>query len=281
MISTLFKRKPKAAVAPLVPKVPEGTVVWAVGDIHGCLELLEKLVEAIVHDAMASTAQRKVVIFLGDYIDRGPDSRGVLRYLINLPTDSGVEWRFLKGNHEEAMLKFLDDPSFGPNWCEYGGDAALASYGLKPPEMKHRAEAWARVSADLDHKVSAREREFLEGLEFSVSVGDYFFAHAGARPGIALNRQSNRDLLWIRGSFLDDIGTFDKVVVHGHTPSKHVHIDHRRIGVDSKAYASGVLSAIELSGATKRTLQAVAEAGEVFVRRNEALSLTSPVAPVS
>lgn len=257
MISTLFKRKPKAPVAPVTPRVPDGEVVWAVGDIHGCLDLLKPLVEAILADAASIDAKRKVVIFLGDYIDRGPDSRGVLRYLMNLPKDAGVEWRFLKGNHEEAMLKFLDDPSFGPNWCEYGGDAALASYGLKPPEMKHRAEAWARVAADLDHRVTAEEREFLETLEYSLSIGDYFFAHAGARPGIALDRQSERDLMWIRGSFLDDGTTFEKIVVHGHTPKTEIHVDNRRIGIDTKAYASGMLTAARLEGSARRFLHTV------------------------
>lgn len=249
MISTLFKRKAKASVAPAVPCVPEGVVVWAVGDIHGRLDLLKPLVETIMADAAAVKASRKVVIFLGDYIDRGPDSRGVLQYLIDLPVDAGIEWRFLKGNHEEAMLKFLGDSSFGANWCEYGGDAALASYGLKPPEMKHRAEGWARVAADLDHKVTVKELQFLRTLEYSMSIGDYFFAHAGARPGVALDRQSERDLMWIRGSFLDDVTSFDKVVVHGHTPTKAVHVDHRRIGVDTKAYESGVLTAVKLKEA--------------------------------
>ncbi|GAA0611232.1 metallophosphoesterase family protein [Brevundimonas kwangchunensis] len=256
MISTLFKRKPKAPVSPVVPQLPDGIVVWAVGDIHGCLDLLKGLVDQIMVDAAATTAERKVVIFLGDYIDRGPDSRGVLEYLLKLPRDIGIEWRFLKGNHEEAMLKFLDDPSFGPNWCEYGGDAALASYGLKPPEIRHRVEAWARVSADLDHKVTTAERDFLNSLEYSVSIGDYFFAHAGARPGVALDRQSERDLMWIRGRFLDDETPFEKVVVHGHTPTTSVYSDHRRIGVDTKAYASGELSAISLSGCRRTVLTA-------------------------
>lgn len=260
MISSLFKRKPKALVAPATPRIPDGEIVWAVGDIHGRLDLLESLVEAILADAASLDASRKVVIFLGDYIDRGPDSRGVLRYLIDLPKDVGIEWRFLKGNHEEAMLKFLDDPPFGVNWCEYGGDAALASYGLKPPEMKHRVEAWARVSADLNHKVTTEEREFLETLEYSISIGDYFFAHAGARPGIALDRQSDRDLMWIRGTFLDDETPFEKVVVHGHTPTREVHMDHRRIGLDTKAYASGVLTAVRLEG-TRRELLAASAAG--------------------
>lgn len=271
MISTLFKRKPKV-VAPTSPKVPDGVVVWAVGDVHGRLDLLKPLVEAIIADVAVSPADRKVVIFLGDYIDRGPDSRGVIRYLANLPQDTGVEWRFLKGNHEDAMLTFLDNPSFGVNWCEYGGDAALASYGLKPPEMKHRVEAWTRVAADLEHKVSRQEREFLDALEYSISIGDYFFVHAGARPGVPLERQSERDLMWIRNSFLDSVELFEKVIVHGHTPTREVHLDQRRIGVDTKAYDSGVLTAVGLKGRLQVALQAVNSADDGIRVRTSALT---------
>jgi len=275
MISTLFRRKPKVS-APAIPRAPDGTVAWAVGDVHGRLDLLKPLVEAIMMDAEAVAADRKVVIFLGDYVDRGPDSRGVIRYLADLPQDRGIEWRFLKGNHEEAMLDFLDDPSAGEKWCEYGGDAALRSYALQPPNLKHKVEAWARVSADLRHKVTARERAFLEELELSLSVGDYFFAHAGARPGEPLARQTDRDLMWIRNSFLDSDVPFERVVVHGHTPTRQVHIDHRRIGVDTKAYESGVLSAVRLEGHARAVVQAIADAGAV---RIEAIGMktTAPI----
>ena len=246
--------------APVAPRIPEGVVLWAVGDVHGRLDLLKPLVEAILADAAGSSANRKVVIFLGDYVDRGSDSRGVIRYLVDLPQDVGIEWRFLKGNHEEAMLNFLKDPSAGARWCEYGGDAALRSYGLRPPNLKHKVEAWARVSADLDHKLSLPERKFLEGLELSMVLGDYFFAHAGARPGAPLDRQSAHDLMWVRNSFLDSPVAFEKVVVHGHTPTRNVHIDHRRIGVDTKAYASGVLSAVRLEGTGRAVMRAIGSA---------------------
>jgi serine/threonine protein phosphatase 1 len=255
MISTLFKRKAKAA-APVTPRVPDGVVVWAIGDVHGRLDLLKSLVGSILADAAATRATRKVVIFLGDYIDRGLDSAGVIRYLIDLPKDAGIEWRFLRGNHEEAMLSFLNDPATGPTWCEYGGDATLASYGLRLPQLKHRSEAWAHLAADLEHKVTRAGRVFLENLELSVSVGDYFFAHAGARPGIPLDQQSARDLLWIRNSFLQSDVGFEKVVVHGHTPAPDVHVDRRRIGLDTKAYESGVLSCLGLEGSGWRLLQA-------------------------
>ncbi|HYG28019.1 MAG TPA: metallophosphoesterase family protein [Caulobacteraceae bacterium] len=257
MISTLFKKRRPSIAAAERPETPQGTVIWAIGDIHGRLDLLQPMVEAIMADAAASAADRKVVIFLGDYVDRGPDSRGVIRYLADLPADRGIEWRFLKGNHEEAMLDFLDDPSAGARWCEYGGDAALRSYGLKPPELKHKVEAWARVANDLEHKVARRERDFLENLKLSLSIGDYFFSHAGARPGVPLERQTERDLMWIRNSFLDSDVGFEKVVVHGHTPTREVHVDQRRIGVDTKAYDSGVLSAVRLEGMTQVVMRAV------------------------
>lgn len=268
MIATLFKRRSRVA-APVNPSVPDGVIVWAVGDVHGRLDLLKPLVDAIISDAQASSMDRKVVVFLGDYVDRGPESRGVLQYLAGLQRDGSIEWRFLKGNHEEAMLDFLDDPSAGARWCEYGGDATLASYGLRLPDMRHMVEAWARIATDLDHKLTASERDFLEGLELSVTVGDYFFAHAGARPGESLERQTSRDLMWIRNSFLESDVEFEKVVVHGHTPTRDVYADHRRIGVDTKAYESGVLSALRLQG----RVRAVMSAGE-----SGAVSLTTPIA---
>jgi serine/threonine protein phosphatase 1 len=256
MLSKLFRSRTQVA-APTAPAVPDGTVVWAVGDIHGRLDLLQPLVEAMVADLHASTAARKVVVFLGDYIDRGPDSRGVLRLLSGLPSIQGIEWRFLKGNHEQAMLGFLDDPSAGAKWCEYGGDNALRSYGLRVPDLAHRTEAWARVAADLRHKLTAREAAFLEDLELSLTVGDYFFSHAGARPGVALDRQSAEDLMWIRQPFLNSQAGFEQVVVHGHTPTTRVHADHRRIGLDTKAYDSGILSAARLEVHARILVQAV------------------------
>jgi len=259
MFSRLLKRKPPV-VAPVTPVVPEGTVVWSIGDIHGRLDLLVPLVDAIRADLQSSTATRKLVIFLGDYIDRGPQSRDVVRYLADLDPSEGVEWRFLKGNHEETMLKFLDDPSVGVQWCEYGGDATLRSYGLRAPDMKHRAEAWAHLSDDLNHKLTPKERVFLERQELSITVGDYFFAHAGARPGESLDRQSPDDLLWIRRSFLDSPVHFERVVIHGHTPTAEVHVDSRRVGIDTRAYESGILTALRLSGRDRLIIQAIASA---------------------
>ena len=256
MLHKLLKRRAPVR-APQHPLVPAGTVVWAVGDVHGRHDLLQPLVEVIRADLAARDASRKVVVFLGDYVDRGPGSREVIQSLASLPAGDGVEWRFLKGNHEETMIRFLDDPSVGAQWCEYGGDATLQSYGLRPPEMKHRTESWRPVSSDLKHKLGADERAFLSGLELCVEVGDYFFTHAGARPGLPLDRQSAEDMLWIRSQFLRSDVEFEKIIVHGHTPVAEVHVDHRRIGIDTRAYESGVLTALRLQGSERGILQAV------------------------
>lgn len=286
MILSLLKRKPKVA-APIAPRVPERTVVWAVGDIHGRLDLLRPLAKAIVDDLDASGAERRVVIFLGDFVDRGEESRGVLEHLVELSRRSGVEWRFLKGNHEATMLDFMEDPSVGGQWCEYGGGATLRSYGLQPPDLKHRAESWARLSADLRHKVSDAEMDFLRDLELSVTVGDYFFAHAGARPGLPLDRQSDHDLMWIRRTFLDSDEPFDRVVVHGHTPTAEVHADARRLGIDTKAYGSGILTGLRLEGDRREILQAVcgrssgASSPEGVTLRRLNLKATAPLQTVA
>lgn len=225
------------------------------------MDLLAPLLDAIVDDAAKTVAARRIVVFLGDYIDRGPDSRAVVQHLASLPKDGGIEWRFLKGNHEEAMLGFLHNGSGGPQWCEYGGEATLRSYGLRAPDMRHKPEAWAHVAADLSHRLTNQEREFLENLELGLTFGDYFFAHAGARPGVRLDQQTPEDLMWIRRTFLDSDVDFECVVVHGHTPTTEVHADRRRVGIDTKAYSSGRLTALRLDGAERLVIEAAIQPG--------------------
>jgi serine/threonine protein phosphatase 1 len=270
MLRRLFNRTPRvaAAVSPPAPAgLPAGTVVWAIGDIHGRLDLLDRLLAAIADSGDRRDGLTPTLVFLGDYIDRGSQSCGVIDRLVDLADDPAFETVFLKGNHEDKMLEFLDDPTVGAAWCEYGGAQALESFGLKVPVLKHRPEGWVSLSIDLDHRLSARQRAFLDSLEYSVTIGGYFFAHAGARPGVALEDQSDHDLMWVRGSFLNSAVPFDKVVVHGHTPADDPHIDHRRIGIDTRAYESGVLTAVRLEGLDHRLLQAVQQAdGEIVVR---------------
>ncbi|HEV2080945.1 MAG TPA: metallophosphoesterase [Brevundimonas sp.] len=270
MFGGLFRKSPPAATPATdvrVPRAgPDGAVVWAIGDVHGCLDLLDGLLQAIIGDADVDDRPR-TLIFLGDYVDRGPDSRGVVDRLIQIADMPDVDARFIRGNHEDKMHEFLDDPSVGATWCEYGGDAALASYGLQPPAMRHRREGWVALSADLSHKLGPRGRRFLEQLEPSVTLGGYFFCHAGALPGVPLDQQAERDLMWIRGRFLNDDQAFDRVVVHGHTPTDVPHVDHRRIGVDTGAYATGVLTALRIDGRHERFVQAVRGTdGQVTIR---------------
>jgi serine/threonine protein phosphatase 1 len=156
---------------------------------------------------------------------------------------SPFETYFLKGNHEAAMLQFLDDPTIGPRWAEFGGVETLVSYGVKPPRTRTSAEEWARASEELNRALPGDHRSFLNSLDVSVRIGDYVFVHAGVRPGVPLEQQTEQDMLWIREEFLNDRRGLGAVIVHGHTPTAAPHRDHRRIGVDTGAYLSGRLTA--------------------------------------
>lgn len=261
MLSRLLPNRP----ARLASRTPTGCVIWAVGDIHGRSDLADRLIQAIRADLHGSEATRKVVVFLGDMIDRGLDSRGVLNQLSNLAADPGLEVRFVRGNHEDRMEAFLHDPEVGPGWCEYGGRATLASYGVPPPLPSADLSAWAAAAHALGEALPESHRELLASQENSVSIGDYFFAHAGAKPGVALPAQSPYDLMWIRQTFLEHAAPFEQVVVHGHTPAEAVHSDARRIGLDTGAYATNVLSAVRLEGEMRLVMQATGRAGRVGI----------------
>ncbi|KRA64672.1 serine/threonine protein phosphatase [Caulobacter sp. Root656] len=249
--------------------MPPGTLVWTVGDIHGRLDLLRPLLSAVLEDFARSAQTRKVLIFLGDYVDRGPDSQGVIELLCRLADGGPVETIFLRGNHEDRMAAFLEDPGIGPTWCDYGGREALRSYGVTAPADRADKDAWAAASADFNAAVSDRHRAFLRDLKFSASVGDYFFVHAGARPGVPLDQQSRHDMMWIRQTFLDDSRAFEKIVVHGHTPTDDIQSDHRRIGLDTGAYATGVLTAVRLEGEERAALQTAMTGSGVELWRSE------------
>jgi len=255
MFSSLFKRP-----QPKPPATPEGVVVYAIGDIHGRADLLEPLVKAIWADR--KPGREIVVVFLGDYIDRGPSSPEVLDMLLQLEETPGVTWHFLRGNHEQAMIDFLDDPvEAGPSWGAFGGRETLESYSVEAPYGSD-ARLW-RVARDaLEARIPDAHVAFLRRLPTRVELGDYFFVHAGARPGVALERQHDLDLMRIRDQFLNHDRSFEKVIVHGHSITTDVHADHRRIGVDTGAYASGVLTAIKLDGEERSLLQTEPDMGE-------------------
>jgi len=224
----------------------DGRLIYAIGDIHGRLDLLEALLRKVAKDAGAARVrQRPVLVFLGDYVDRGPSSKGVIDCIMRLSAVKSLEVRSLKGNHEQAMLDFLDDPEFGPTWVQYGGGPTLTSYGVTAPQGR-QPEAWIAARDALAQAVPAHHLRFLTQLELSAQYGDYFFVHAGLRPGVPIEAQTEQDMLWIRDEFLDERRPFDKVVVHGHSPEAEPVMNAVRIGLDTGAYATGVLTAARL-----------------------------------
>ena len=230
--------------------VPAGQRAYIVGDIHGCAARLDHLLRAIVTDATAGP-DKKLLVYVGDYVDRGPDSRAVIEKLLSPPP--GFEVRYLRGNHDQAVLDFLDDPLTYRTWKNYGAQETLLSYGVRPP-LFDDAKAITEARDEFAGQLPEAHRRFLEELELSTEIGGYFIAHAGVRPGIPLQAQSAQDLLWIREEFLLSGSDFGKVVVHGHTPTENVVRRKNRIGIDTGAYATGRLTALVLEGETVRQL---------------------------
>ncbi|WP_255554804.1 metallophosphoesterase [Sphingomicrobium clamense] len=227
-----------------VSSIGEGRRVYAIGDIHGHLEELEELLAWIESD-LESHEGRSDLVFLGDYIDRGPDSRGVLKRLAKekLPGDAH---HFLMGNHEAVLLDLVDGhASDGFSWLSYGGREMLESYGVKKSKILSSAGTIAKLIVETLPK---SHLEFLRNLQTMVTIDDYAFAHAGIRPGKSLKKQKARDLMWIRDPFLSSKKDHGKVVVHGHTIEAEPADRANRIGLDTGCYAGGSLSAVRLEG---------------------------------
>jgi serine/threonine protein phosphatase 1 len=257
LLSRLFSRKKAAS-----DRSTDGRLVYAVGDVHGRLDLLDPLIQTIAKDAAASQpTERPMLVFLGDYVDRGPDSAAVIDRLIALQAKDAFETRALKGNHEEALLEFLAQPNFGPTWLDHGGGPTLACYGVAPPAVRTDPAGWAATRDAFAEALPERHLQFCQSLELMVTVGDYAFVHAGVRPGVALDRQAEKDLLWIRREFLEARSGFGKVIVHGHTPTQEPQLTENRIGLDTGAYATGVLTAARLLDDSCRILQATTSRG--------------------
>jgi serine/threonine protein phosphatase 1 len=223
-----------------------GWRAYVIGDVHGRLDLLDQLLADIAADHEARTPAKGLLVFLGDLIDRGPESAGVIQRLreLNWP---GFKLVGLAGNHEEVLLKILDgDPKDVAGWLRFGGAETLASYGTdpRPIEAMNPGAAQGRIAA----AIPKRDREFLDQLGDSLRFGDYLFVHAGIRPGVAPDQQSLRDLRWIREPFLSDTRDHGVVVVHGHTISESVEEVGSRIGIDTGAYTTGRLTALAIEG---------------------------------
>ena len=230
---------------------PDGMIVYAIGDVHGRLDLLAEMHARIAADIMRLKPADWRIVHLGDYVDRGPQSGGVLEFLIR---QSAADRRVLAlaGNHDIGFLDFLAMPDPGGLFALYGGVQTARSYGVE----LHLGDPLAFRSGfrALDAAVPRSHRDFLGTLERSASFGDFFFCHAGIRPGVALDRQDPLDLIWIRGDFHRHRELFPKVVVHGHTPVAEPEILPNRVNVDTGAFASGRLTALVIDGAEKRLM---------------------------
>ena len=243
----------------------DGELVYAVGDIHGCYDLLVSLLAAIAEDASATADGRTpILIFTGDYVDRGQASAKVVQALLWLKNHhTEFEPHFLKGNHEAMLLAYLDAPLRSRGWVRVGGAETLQSYGVIAPDPYHDDDPaddgsdHLRARDALLERMPAAHLRFLQQLELSLQIGDYAFVHAGVRPRVALKKQSEDDLLWIRDEFLENKRKFEKTIVHGHSwvSDEPVILDHR-IGIDTGAYDTGTLSAIRLEDRALQILQA-------------------------
>ena len=234
--------------------VPAGQRVYAVGDVHGCHDQLERLLALIEADDSARGAAETQVVMLGDLVDRGPRSAEVVERFVSRPP-AFARFRFLMGNHEEAMLEALAehaDPRAG-GWLRFGGRETLASYRV--PDSVLELGGWLLADALRQH-IPPAHLEFLAGFEDSVEIGGYLFVHAGVRPKVALDRQDKADLRWIRSAFLDDESDHGRMIVHGHSVFPEPVFRANRIGIDTGAYRTGRLTALGLEGTERWTLAA-------------------------
>jgi serine/threonine protein phosphatase 1 len=241
----MFERTP-----PPPSRFPDKRVGYAVGDIHGRADLLADLLGKL--EACAEADRREggepIVIFLGDYVDRGPSSKEAVDLLLQ-GRPHGYERRYLKGNHEQMMLDFIADPLANRAWTLQGGAETLMSYGVHPPSpVNAKPDEWVAAAVMLKANIPPEHHAFLDALERYVVLGDYAFVHAGVDASRPIEQQSDDDLYWAREAFIASKRRFSHRVVHGHTPVDRPFSDERRIAVDTGAYASGVLTAARFEG---------------------------------
>jgi len=242
-LKRMISFKSSALQAQRRPRLPAGVRIYAIGDIHGRADLLADVLKRIDADMIKNPVSAAIEIFLGDYIDRGPESRQVLDQLVVRKRSHKTV--FLKGNHETFLTNFITDPTILRDWQRLGGLETLMSYGITTV-IKPNAFGQAQLATELDQALPESHRLFLADLKSSFTYGDYFFVHAGVRPGIPLAKQHEEDLLWIRDDFLLCEDDFTKFIVHGHTPVNQPDIRPNRINIDTGAYATGRLTCLIL-----------------------------------
>jgi len=226
-------------------RIPDGLRVYAVGDVHGRHDLLVKLFAQIEADAAHAPEQKRELIFLGDYLDRGLYVREAIDWFIAFPaSEAGKRFRLtcLKGNHEDLLLKFLNDPEQGRMWLENGAYETLLSFGLRLSSLRPKEETLKQFSQALHLKLQNKYLNFFNNLPLGRTIGDYFFCHAGIDPDRPIPRQKPESLLWIRDKFLQSDRHYEKVIVHGHSISTLPDVRPNRMGIDTGAYGTGRLT---------------------------------------
>jgi serine/threonine protein phosphatase 1 len=227
------------------PSLPAGLRIYAFGDIHGRLDLLDQLLARVNADIALRPAVRPICIFLGDYIDRGPSSRETIDRLIEHAEMN--ESMFLKGNHELIAIKCLSDRSLFDQWRRLGGLETLMSYGVRLGTLANGRQI-AELQSAFHSALPQAHFRFFRDLQNSFACGDFFFAHAGAKPNVELSQQKESDLLWIREEFLSSSYDFGKIIVHGHTPTHEIEVGPNRINIDTGAFATGRLTCLFIEG---------------------------------
>lgn len=229
-----------------LPSLPDGERVYAIGDVHGRADLLERLLAAIDSDDAARPAIRTQIVFLGDLVDRGAESKRVIDLVLALEA-RGRRVRVLRGNHDDVFRQAVrGDPRATRNLHRMGGKPTLMSYGIS--EAEYDGLDYPELTERLCGGVPDEHLALLDRLENLIRIGDYVFVHAGVRPGVSLDDQEVEDLCWIRGDFLRHRGDFGGFVIHGHSITDDVDVRPNRIGVDTGAFATNKLTAVGLEG---------------------------------
>jgi serine/threonine protein phosphatase 1 len=247
--SSVFERLKRLIAGPRITPLPIGTRIYGVGDLHGRADLLKVTHAFIREEEKRAPVAETLIVYLGDYVDRGPDSKGVIDELL-VPT-SGAKRIFLRGNHDEALVRFLSEPDYYRTWKAFGGGATLMSYGVNPPLIESQAN-FTQLRDEFAQALPEAHRQFLAGLHLFARIGPYCFVHAGIQPGIPFEMQEKRDLLWVREPFLGSDLDHGMIIVHGHSPSAEPEWKSNRIGLDTGAYATGRLTVAVLEHALTR-----------------------------
>jgi serine/threonine protein phosphatase 1 len=234
-----------ATFSSVAASTPADTRIYAIGDVHGRADLLADTIARIDDDIRRRPIRYAVELYLGDYVDRGPDSKSVIDQLAVRIVDNRAVC--LRGNHEALMERFLRDPTAFHQWQQLGALQTLASYGVDPSAS---GASVARLRRRFLNAFPRLHELFLQCLRDHYCCGDFLFVHAGIRPGISIERQDPDDLLWIRHEFLNSVSNHGKIIVHGHTPVPHPDIRSNRINIDTGAWRSGTLTCVAIEGTT-------------------------------